>query len=112
MFVSVARLLDPEGAGKAKLLVVGGSASGRGVVVSASYEARVFGVRAGMPSARAARLCPGATFAPVPRKAIGDKHREIRAVLERWAPIVEGASVDEFYLDLSGTEGVYRNEPL
>jgi DNA polymerase-4 len=112
MFVSVARLLDPEAAGKAKLLVVGGSASGRGVVVSASYEARAFGVRAGMPSARAARLCPGAVFAPVPRQAIGVKHREIRAVLELWSPVVEGASVDEFYLDLSGTERVYRSEPL
>ena len=112
MFVSVARLVDPLGAGRAKLLVVGGSASGRGVVVSASYEARAFGVRAGMPSARAARLCPGATFAPVPGKAIGEKHREVRAVLERWSPVVEGASVDEFYLDLTGTEAVYRTESL
>jgi DNA polymerase-4 len=111
MFVSVARLADPEGAGKARLLAVGGSKN-RGVVVSASYEARAFGVRAGMPSARAARLCPGLVFAPVPRGAIGAKHREIRAVLEVWAPVVEAASVDEFYLDLSGTEQVYRGESL
>jgi DNA polymerase-4 len=111
MFVSVARLFDPEGAGKARYLVVGGSKS-RGVVVSASYEARAFGVRAGMPSARAARLCPGITFAPVPRGAIGAKHREMRTVLEKWSPVVEGASVDEFYLDLSGTERVYHLEPL
>jgi len=111
MFVSVARLADPEGAGKARLLAVGGSKN-RGVVVSASYEARAYGVRAGMPSARAARLCPGLVFAPVPGGAIGAKHREIRAVLEVWAPVVEGASVDEFYLDLSGTERVYRGEPL
>jgi len=111
MFVSVARLADPEGAGKARLLAVGGSKA-RGVVVSASYEARAYGVRAGMPSARAARLCPGLVFAPVPAGAIGAKHREIRAVLELWAPVVEAASVDEFYLDLSGTERVYRGEPL
>lgn len=111
MFVSVARLADPEGAGKARLLAVGGSRQ-RGVVVSASYEARAYGVRAGMPSARAVRLCPGLVFAPVPRGAIGAKHREIRAVLERWSPVVEGASVDEFYLDLSGTERVYRDAPL
>jgi len=112
MFVSVARLVDPLGAGRAKLLIVGGSASGRGVVVSASYEARAFGVRAGMPAARAARLCPGATFAPVPGKAIGEKHQQVRAVLEQWSPVVEGASVDEFYLDLTGTEAVYRSESL
>jgi DNA polymerase IV len=111
MFVSVARLFDPEGAGKARFLVVGGSRN-RGVVVSASYEARAFGVRAGMPSARAARLCPEITFAPVPRGAIGAKHREMRAVLEHWSPVVEAASVDEFYLDLTGTEQVYHLEPL
>ncbi len=111
MFVSVARLADPEGAGKARLLAVGGSRT-RGVVVSASYEARAYGVRAGMPSARAVRLCPGLVFAPVPRGAIGAKHREIRAVLDQWAPVVEAASVDEFYLDLTGTEAAYRREPL
>ncbi len=112
MFVAVARLADPEGAGQARLLVVGGRAYSRGVVCSASYEARAFGLRAGMPIARAARLCPGATFVPVPRKLCGVKHREIRAVLDRWVPVVEPASVDEFYLDLSGTEAVYRQETL
>ena len=112
MFVAVARLVDPEGAGKARLLVVGGHAQSRGVVCSASYEARAFGLRAGMPIARAARLCPGATFVPVPRKACGVKHAEIRRVLDEWAPVVEAASIDEFYLDLSGTERVYRAEPL
>jgi len=112
MFVSVARLVDPEGAGKAKLLVVGGHTNSRGVVCSASYEARAFGLRAGMPIARAARLCPGATFVPVPGKACGVKHREIRAVLDQWVPVVEPASIDEFYLDLSGTERVYHDESL
>jgi len=111
MFVAVARLFDPDGVGKARFLVVGGSRN-RGVVVSASYEARAFGVRAGMPSARAARLCPEITFAPVPRGAIGAKHREMRAVLERWSPVVEAASVDEFYLELTGTERVYHDEAL
>lgn len=112
MFVAVARLVDPEGAGKARLLVVGGRANSRGVVCSASYEARAFGLHAGMPISRAARLCPDATFVPVPGKECGVKHREIRAVLERWAPVVQAASIDEFYLDLSGTEGVYHGEPL
>jgi len=112
MFVAVARLVDPEGAGKARLLVVGGRANSRGVVCSASYEARAFGLHAGMPISRAARLCPDATFVPVPGKECGVKHREIRAVLDKWAPVVESASIDEFYLDLSGTEGVYRGESL
>jgi DNA polymerase-4 len=112
MFVAVARLVDPDGAGRARLLVVGGRANSRGVVCSASWEARQFGLRAGMPISRAARLCPGATFVPVPGKACGVKHREIRAVLDEWVPTVEPASIDEFYLDLSGTEAVYRGEPL
>jgi len=112
MFVAVARLIDPEGAGRAKLLVVGGRANSRGVVCSASYEARAFGVHAGMPAARAARLCPGAMFVPVPGRACGEAHRKIRKVLEQWAPVVQAASVDEFYLDLSGTERLYRGESL
>src|ERR1043166_9737213 len=112
MFVAVARLVDPEGAGRARLLVVGGHAQSRGVVCSASYEARAFGLRAGMPIARAVRLCPGTSFVPVPRKACGVKHAELRRILDEWAPVVEPASIDEFYLDLSGTERVYRGEPL
>jgi len=112
MFVSVARLVDPEGAGKARLLVVGGRAQSRGVVCSASYEARAFGVRAGMPIATAVRLCPDAMYVPVPGKACGVKHREVRAALDVWSPLVEAASIDEFYLDLSGTEGAYRGESL
>ncbi|MGE0554871.1 MAG: DNA polymerase IV [Gemmatimonadales bacterium] len=112
MFVAVARLADPEGAGRAELLVVGGRAESRGVVCSASYEVRAFGVRSGMSIARAARLCPKATFVPVPRGACVAKSREVRAALAEWTPVVEPASIDEFYLDLSGTEALYRHEPL
>lgn len=111
-FVQVARLEDPEGAGKARCLIVGGSPSGRGVVTSASYEARAYGVRSAMPTAQALRLCPEATVAPVSRSAISAKSREVRAVLERLAPIVQTASVDEFYLDLSGTERLFGEESL
>jgi DNA polymerase IV len=111
-FVGVARLADPEGAGKATLLIVGGSRESRGVVCSASYETRKFGVRSAMPIARALRLCPDAVCVPVPYKACGAKSAEIRAVLQRYAPIVECASIDEWYLDLTGTEGVYHHEPL
>ena len=112
MFVAVARMEDPEGAGRSPLLVVGGSATSRGVVCSASYEVRAFGVRSGMPIARAARLCPSAMFVPVPRHACGRKSRELADVLKIWAPVVETASIDEFYLDLTGTELVYRGDAL
>ena len=111
-YVAVARMVDPEGAGKAPLLIVGGSAESRGVVCSASYETRKFGVRSAMPISRALRLCPDALCVPVPRKACSVKSHEIREVLERFAPVVEGASIDEWYLDLAGTEGVYHHEAL
>ena len=111
-YVAVARLVDPAGAGKARLLIVGGAPELRGVVTSASYEARAYGVHSAMPMARAVRLCPGATVVPVPWEACADKGREIGAVLRRFTPAVEQASSDEFYLDLSGTERLYHGEPL
>jgi DNA polymerase-4 len=111
-FVAVARLADPEGAGKARLLIVGGTRESRGVVCSASYEARRFGVRSAMPIARALRLCPDAVCVPVPRKACIEKSRAVAAVLRRFSPIVEPASVDELYLDLTNTERLYRDESL
>ena len=111
-YVAVARMVDPEGAGKAPLLIVGGSRESRGVVCSASYETRKFGVRSAMPISRALRLCPDALCVPVPRKACSEKSHEIREVLGRFAPVVEGASIDEWYLDLAGTEGMYHNEAL
>src|SRR5688572_1527807 len=110
-FVAVARMVDPEGAGRTPLLIVGGTRESRGVVCSASYETRQFGVRSAMPISQALRLCPNATCVPVPSRACGEKSREIRAVLERYAPVVEAASVDEWYMDLGGTERLYH-EPL
>ncbi len=111
-FVSVARLVDPEGAGKSPLLIVGGTRESRGVVCSASYEARRYGVRSAMSIAQALRLCPAAMCVPIPGKACGAKSREIRAVLMRFTPLVAGASVDEWYCDMSGTEELYHHEPL
>ncbi|HEX2722779.1 MAG TPA: DNA polymerase IV [Gemmatimonadaceae bacterium] len=111
-YVAVARMVDPDGAGKAPLLIVGGSRESRGVVCSASYETRKYGVRSAMPISRALRLCPDALCVPVPRKACSTKSHEIRTVLERFAPAIEGASIDEWYLDLGGTEGVYHHEHL
>ena len=111
-YVAVARMIDPEGAGKEPLLIVGGSRESRGIVCSASYETRRFGVRSAMPIARALRLCPDAMCVPVPRRACSVKSHEIRSVLERFSPVVEGASIDEWYLDMGGTEGVYHHEDL
>ena len=111
-YVAVARLADPEGAGKARLLIVGGSPESRGVVTSASYEARAYGVHSAMPMAQAVRLCPGATVVPVPWEACAEKSRAIGAVLRRFTPVVEQASSDEFYVDMSGTEGLYAGDSL
>ena len=111
-YVAVARMVDPEGAGKEPLLIVGGSRESRGVVCSASYETRKFGVRSAMPISRALRLCPQAVCVPVPRRACSEKSHEIREILERHAPLVESASIDEWYLDLGGTEALYHDEPL
>ena len=111
-YVAVARLVDPNGAGKAPCLIVGGSADGRGVVTSASYEARGFGVHSAMPTARAIRLCPKALVVPVPFEACVQKGREIRRTLQQFTPVVDQASSDEFYLDMSGTERLYHDEPL
>jgi DNA polymerase-4 len=111
-FVQCARLADPEGAGREPLLLVGGTPEGRGVVTSASYETRVYGCRSAMPTAQALRLCPQAKVVPVPRNLCGEKSREVRAVLERFTPLVEAASIDEAYLDLTGTEALYHHESL
>jgi DNA polymerase-4 len=111
-FVAVARMADPEGAGRAPLLIVGGRPGSRGVVCSASYETRAFGVRSAMPIAQALRLCPDALCVPVPRQACSTTSRAIAAVLARFTPVVEGASIDEWYLDLTGTEALYAHESL
>jgi DNA polymerase IV len=111
-FVQCARLADPDGAGREALLLVGGSASSRGVVTSASYETRAYGVRSGMPTATAQRLCPAARVVPVPRGLCGEKSHAIRAVLETFTPVVEPASIDEAYLDMSGTQRLYHDEML
>ncbi|NNF29204.1 MAG: hypothetical protein HKN73_18405 [Gemmatimonadetes bacterium] len=97
-FVQVARLEDPEGAGREELLLVGGS-SNRGVITSASYAARAFGVRSAMPTSQALKLCPGAVVVPVPRSACVERSEAVRGALEDLAPVVQAASIDEYYLD-------------
>lgn len=112
MFVQCAVMADPEKLGGLPLIIVGGSPSGRGVVTSASYGCRAYGVRSAMPTATALKLCPQATVARVPGSMIRQKNRELAAVLQDWSPIAPMASVDEAYLDMTGTEELYHHEPL
>jgi DNA polymerase IV len=105
-FVEVCRQRFPELRG-VELLVVGGRRESRGVVQSASYAARHFGVRSGMPIAQAARLCPDATFFRGSFADYREASRVVRSVLARYSPTVAMASLDEGYLDFSGTERLY-----
>lgn len=104
-FVSVERLLDPHLEGRP--VIVGGSPASRGVVASASYEARRFGVRSAQPSAEAARLCPGAIFLPPRFKLYREISDRVMELLREFTPLVEAASVDEAYLDISGSERLF-----
>jgi DNA polymerase-4 len=101
-FVSVERLLDPKL--NRKPVIVGGSPTQRGVVAGCSYETRAFGVHSAMPLRQAFRLCPEAIFLPGHYTHYGEYSKLIDEILTSTAPEVEKASVDEFYLDLSGTE--------
>lgn len=112
MFVQCAILEDPERLADEPLILVGGSPTGRGVVTSASYGCRAFGVRSAMPMATALRLCPKAVVVRVPGAMIRRKSHELREVLADWTPVMAVASVDEAYLDLTGTEELYRHQPL
>ena len=110
-FVEVCRHRHPE-LREVDLLVVGGRRDQRGVVQSASYGARKFGVHAGMPIAEAVRLCPAATFF----QGSFDHYREASAQIERvlgdFSPTVVMASLDEAYLDFGGTEQLYPGSLL
>jgi DNA polymerase-4 len=105
-FVSVERLIDPTLRGKA--VVVGGEKGGRGVVTSASYEARTFGVRSGISIRDATALAPHAVFVPGHHDEYGRYSTAAREIVERFSPIVIAASIDEQYVDFHGCEGLYR----
>ena len=107
-FVSVERIKDPTLVGKP--VAVGGTPTGRGVVASASYEARAFGVRSAMPTATALKLCPHLVTV---RGQYGDYTKYSNALYQRVmeiAPIVERASIDEMYFDLTGCEVLYNHD--
>jgi DNA polymerase-4 len=101
-FVSVEQALAPGLRGKP--VVVGGRPDRRGVVASASYEARVFGIRAGMPLSQAYRLCPQAIFLQGSFPAYRDASKKFMAILADFSPCLEPAGLDEAYLDITGCE--------
>ena len=97
-FASVEIRDQPELRGK-PVIVAGG---GRGVVLSATYEARAYGVRSAMPTARALRVCPRAILVPPRRGEYAAASREIMGIFRAVTPLVEPLSLDEAFLDVSG----------
>jgi len=104
-FVSVELLERPELRGKP--VVVGGRPDQRGVVTAASYEARKYGVHSAMALRTAGRLCPHAVFLDGHHAKYGEWSDRVATILAKFSPIVEMVSIDEAYLDLSGTERLH-----
>src|SRR5271165_3420340 len=104
-FVSVEELFDPSLKGKP--VVVGGRPDERGVVSAASYAARKFGVHSAMPLRTAYKLCPQAIFVDGHPDRYRECSQQVYAVLQSFSPVVEMASIDEAYLDMTGTERLY-----
>lgn len=106
-FVSVERILDPSLIGRP--VVVGGERNGRGVVTSASYEARAMGVRSGMSIREASeKASADAVFLSGHHDLYMDYSKKTREIVERYSPIVIAASIDEHYIDFRGCERLYR----
>src|SRR3990170_833623 len=104
-FAAVEVLRRPELRGRP--VIVGGSGNpySRGVVSTASYEARAFGVHSAMPLRVALRKCPEGVFLPVDMRAYAASSRRIMAILREYTPLVEPMSLDEAFLDLTGHTG-------
>ena len=104
-FVSVEQVANPRLKGKP--VVVGGRPQGRGVVASASYEARAFGLRAGMPLITASRLCPQAIFIQGSFPKYRRASESFMAILASFSPYLEPMGLDEAYLDATGFESIH-----
>jgi DNA polymerase-4 len=104
-YASVEERDDPSLVGKP--VIVGGSAEGRGVVAAANYEARKFGVHSAMASARAERLCPHAVVIKPRIDYYAAVSRQIREIFEQFTPLVEPLSLDEAFLDATGSKLIF-----
>ena len=102
-FASVEQHDDPRLAGKPVII----GCDPRGVVSAASYEARVYGVRSAMPVVEARRRCPHGVFLRGNRHRYSEVSRQVMACLEGFSPLVEPASIDEAYVDITGTETLF-----
>jgi DNA polymerase-4 len=108
-YASVEQRDRPELQGRP--VIVGADPRGRGVVSACSYEARVFGVHSAMPISKAARLCPQAAFLPVDMDKYVAVSRQIMTILDTFSPLVEAISVDEAFVDLTGTTSLFGPPP-
>ncbi len=108
-FASVEQLDHPEWRGRP--VIVGAAADARGVVAAASYEARRFGVHSAMPSREAARRCPEGIFTPPRGARYAELSRQIMVILERFTPLVEPLSIDEAFLDVTGSRRLFGSGP-
>jgi len=104
-YASVEVMDNPQLAGLP--VIVGGTPEGRGVVAAASYEARVFGVHSAMSAYRAKKLCPHGVFVrPRMQRYVALSH-DIRRIFERFTPLIEPISIDEAFLDVTGSERLF-----
>ncbi len=104
-FAAVEQFENPVLRGKP--VIVGGVDSNRGVVSSASYEARAFGVHSAMPIMQARKRCPHGIYLPGRHSLYGDYSRRLMDVLSEFSPTLEQVSVDEAFMDMTGTEGLF-----
>lgn len=105
-FVSVERILDPSLKGK-PVIVGANPSAGRGVVAACSYEAREYGLHSAMPIKQAYKLCPHGIYLHGTHSEYSRYSKAVKNILDRYAPQIEQASIDEFYMDFTGTEKIY-----
>jgi DNA polymerase IV len=104
-FVSVERIFNPKL--KDKPVIVGGDPHGRGVVAACSYEARKFGLHSAMPIRTAFKLCPNGIYLHGHHDEYGNYSQAVKNILEKYAPLLAQASIDEFYMDFTGCQNIY-----
>ncbi|MFQ6035035.1 MAG: DNA polymerase IV [Sedimentisphaerales bacterium] len=104
-YASVEQLDNPEYKGQP--VIVGGDPKGRGVVSAASYEARQFGIHSAMPMTRAIRLCPELIVLPVRMARYRQVSQQVHAIFKKYTPLVESVSLDEAFLDVTGSTKLF-----